>query len=32
MSFSSYKQFKLKKHILQWKPMELGGVPQKIDE
>ena len=21
-----------KKTILQWKPMELGGVPQKIDE
>ena len=21
-----------KKNILQWKPMELGGVPQKIDE
>ena len=20
------------KNILQWKPMELGGVPQKIDE
>ena len=22
----------MKKNILQWKPMELGGVPQKIDE
>ena len=22
----------MKKKNLQWKPMELGGVPQKIDE
>ena len=22
----------MEKNILQWKPMELGGVPQKIDE
>ena len=21
-----------KKHILQWKPMELGCIPQKMDE
>ena len=22
----------MKKHILQWKPMELGGVPETVDE